>query len=183
MAIFVFLLFILNILTILAVVILYMKQSRLSDLEKNQRNSVEEAEDIMSSFLIQMKEENDRFIEQVTSIRAADADTGAKEDKAGDHGKAHPSGQAVQGAAPSYYKQLAAKTYSAVNDPAINPIESGTDGADAGVRNAGGEREEESLKEKVMALSAKGFTHAEIAKKLNKGRTEIELLLKFHQKP
>ncbi|MFC8575566.1 DUF6115 domain-containing protein, partial [Heyndrickxia sporothermodurans] len=39
-----------------------------------------------------------------------------------------------------------------------------------------------SLIDKVIFLQKKGLTNEEIAKKLNKGKTEIELMVKFQQK-
>lgn len=44
------------------------------------------------------------------------------------------------------------------------------------------EPEEKSLLEEVVYLQEQGLTNEEIAKKLHKGQTEIELLLKFRQK-
>ncbi len=41
---------------------------------------------------------------------------------------------------------------------------------------------EQSLTAQILHLSQKGMTSDEIAKKLDKGKTEIELLLKFQQK-
>jgi len=43
------------------------------------------------------------------------------------------------------------------------------------------ERYEQSLQAKVFNLFQEGYTANDIAKKLNKGKGEIELLLKFHR--
>lgn len=45
-----------------------------------------------------------------------------------------------------------------------------------------GDKVEKSLQAEVLSLDAKGYTASDIAKKLQVGVTEVELLLKFHPK-
>src|SRR5699024_3873754 len=54
-------LFLLNCVTIFAVILIYMRQNRLMELEKQQSKNYLESQELLSSFLFELKEENERF--------------------------------------------------------------------------------------------------------------------------
>ena len=61
--IFMFILFLLNILTIFAVIVLFLRQNRFIQAEKDQKAMMAEMEELMSGYMMEMKEENEALLE------------------------------------------------------------------------------------------------------------------------
>src|SRR3954469_23879557 len=59
---FMFLLFLLNILTIFAVIIVFMRQNRLKQVEKDQKALVSQMEELMTSYIAEMKEDHEALL-------------------------------------------------------------------------------------------------------------------------
>jgi hypothetical protein len=176
--------FILNIAALWAIVILYTRQNRLLEVEKRQEKAVKEMEDVISSYLLEMKEDNERFIQQFKDVKEGDlARSQNKVEKIKQAAEVSLNNDSQNPKvtadnepfnSPSYYRQSAVKAYS---------------------QNAGNEKrrdadknnppmeisKEDSAYKQILTLQEKGYTLAEIAKELGKGVTEIELLLKFRQ--
>jgi len=156
----------LNILALFAIVILFLRQNKLVETEKKIEKMNREIEDSVAGFLVQMKEENEHFINKLKADHAASPNESIEKQKAvnqlsedlkqQDHIPLKTSGGKLPAAA-------AAKVYKQ------NTILSN-------------QKNEESLADKAWLLKEKGLSEGEIAKALNKGKTEISLLLKFHQK-
>ncbi|XXM73545.1 DUF6115 domain-containing protein [Lysinibacillus sphaericus] len=163
----IFVSFLLNIICLLAIVILYTRQNRYVDQERRQGKMIEEMEETISAYLIEMKEENEAFIDRLQKRR----DSGASGDKSG-------AGTADAGPASPANKRLnAAKAYK-------NNSSAGAVDPDQGWTPILPEfTEEETLISQVLHLHEKGLSIEDIAKKLGKGKTEIELLIKFNQMP
>ncbi|WP_077211547.1 hypothetical protein [Bacillus dakarensis] len=208
-----FLLFIsltLNIIAFLCIVILYLRQNKLFEVEKKQAQLINEMEEIISAYLIEMKEENEQFIKNVKKVQSNSAANNLPkkdasqesedskenetltenisfeskaEDTAGhEDNHIYPRGnvfQVVQ-AYRNTYKQHEEK----IDDLPITPEKDlKTELEEHQPINKEGHNDNNSTTTLNEALRLRNQGHAvsDIAKKLNKGKTEIELLLKFGQ--
>mgnify|MGYP001213164553 CR=1 FL=1 len=135
--------FILHILSFYFLIVFYTRHQALKNLKEEQENLLKEAEDALTVFLMELKEENQKFLEQMS-----------KNDS--------PS-EAYN------LDELVAQQKDSVEITA-NLQE---DEPDSYKRN---------LQEQVFQLANEGYTIEQIAQKLNVGKTEIELIMKFHKK-
>jgi hypothetical protein len=174
--------FILNIAALLAIVILYTRQNRLLEVEERQEKAVKEMEDIISSYLLEMKEDNDRFIEQFQSVKQENFERShvkvekikqAAEKTLQDDSKKPEKREDTSGIDNHSYKRHSAvkaykqNTASEGNGTLVSPQDESS--------------KEDSVYTQIQTLQEKGYPLEEIAKELGKGVTEIELLLKFRQ--
>ncbi|PLR84238.1 hypothetical protein CVD25_21185 [Bacillus canaveralius] len=192
---FLFISFILNVVAILAIILLYLRQNRFFEAEKNQARLISEMEEIISAYLLEMKEENERFIEKF-SLKSEtgrfivqdkglssvlDEGTGNKEfNPDADNAIALADSSLRIGKATAYH---AVKAYKQNSGNQVD--ETGIDTpapADPNDQSLNGAKQEETQLNQIFRLREQGLNPAEIAKKLHKGKTEIELLLKFNQK-
>lgn len=201
-AFFIFLLFILNIFTIFAIIILYLRQNRLSKLEKDQKAVIGEMEQLLSGYLMEMKEDNETLVKAINHSVAMNPEHGQKGQE---HGSIKETKEEKQeqnilleykaGTRAAAKKQAinAYKIMPEVNEANALPVkvEDKSELASASPQNQGKQAAKEfsdmlqaslnerSLNEKVDMLADQGHSIEEIAKKLGRGQTEIELLLKF----
>ncbi|QNK51077.1 hypothetical protein H7F28_13355 [Brevibacterium sp. PAMC23299] len=77
-AFFIFLLFVLNIFTIFAIIVLYLRQNRLSMLEKDQKAVIGEMEQLLSGYLMEMKEDNETLVKAINNSVAMNPEHGQK---------------------------------------------------------------------------------------------------------
>jgi hypothetical protein len=206
-AFFIFLLFVLNIFTIFAIIVLYFRQNRLSMLEKDQKAVIGEMEQLLSGYLMEMKEDNETLVKAINNSVAMNPEHGQK-------GQEHSSIKETKKEKQEIQEQnilleykagsRAAAKKQAINAYKIMPekneanalpvkVEDKLELASAATspQNQGkpaakefsdmlqASLNERSLNEKVDMLADQGHSIEEIAKKLGRGRTEIELLLKF----
>ncbi|WP_186671218.1 hypothetical protein [Sporosarcina sp. BP05] len=162
--IFLVFLFIIQIISFYFLALLYTKVTKFDDLEKKQRKLMAEMDNSIGAYLSELKDENDRLIEQLTVhdkqptlkktiVRAAQESATSEEVR-----------PVMRASIPTMPVNLALKSYKAaaqVPEEAVAPVE------------AGDERTQ------VNRLHDAGQSIEEIAKQLGKGRTEIELILKF----
>ncbi|MBL3641924.1 hypothetical protein JMN23_06005 [Bacillus sp. RHFB] len=209
-AFFIFLLFILNIFTIFAIIVLYLRQNRLSMLEKDQKAVIGEMEQLLSGYLIEMKEDNETLVKAINNSVAMNPEHGQKGQE---HGSIKETKEAKQEKQEKQEQNIlleykagsrAAAKKQAINAYKILPEENEANALPVKVedklelasaatspQNQGkpaakefsdmlqASLNERSLNEKVDMLADQGHSIEEIAKKLGRGRTEIELLLKF----
>ncbi|OZI11538.1 hypothetical protein CEW92_11255 [Bacillaceae bacterium SAS-127] len=120
------------------------------DLKNQQQKIAQEMEGMMDAYLLEMKEENEKFIEQLSQKASVN--------------EAKPSTvQEQELLTPNLQRARAVKGYkaaSSTNDHTAPPKKQQVEG-------------------EIALLHKQGFTVEEIAKKLNKGKTEVELALKF----
>ncbi|MCY9003403.1 hypothetical protein [Peribacillus frigoritolerans] len=206
-AFFIFLLFVLNIFTIFAIIVLYFRQNRLSMLEKDQKAVIGEMEQLLSGYLMEMKEDIETLVKAINNSVAMNPEHGQK-------GQEHSSIKETKKEKQEIQEQnilleykagsRAAAKKQAINAYKIMPekneanalpvkVEDKLELASAATspQNQGkpaakefsdmlqASLNERSLNEKVDMLADQGHSIEEIAKKLGRGRTEIELLLKF----
>lgn len=147
--------FALILLAILFIIILFTKISKVQQLEQEYRTLIQEAEDTITSYVLELKEENNAFLQKLSN-----------------HGGGTPSKQE------NFDTREADLTESDLKDLLTQ------ENIEKEEKNPLVEQkpfEEWNLKDQVKDLHEKGLTSSDIAKKLNKGKTEIELLLKFRQ--
>ncbi|WP_340373194.1 hypothetical protein [Peribacillus sp. FSL E2-0218] len=205
---FMFLLFVLNICSIFAIIILYLRQNRLAKLEKDQKAIIREMEQLLTGYLMEMKEDNEALIKAFTEPAAMNGQPLPKErfgqgkepigEKEINHDQNTPKGQKVKSRAATKRQAIDAYKNSAAEDedkplplmakdkmelsPAAHPPTN--EGELAGKEFADllkSSLQEPSLNEQVYALADQGHSLEEIAKKMARGQTEIELLLKFRK--
>ncbi|MCU6599792.1 hypothetical protein OCO53_04855 [Peribacillus frigoritolerans] len=206
-AFFIFLLFVLNIFTIFAIIVLYLRQNRLSMLEKDQKAVIGEMEQLLSGYLMEMKEDNETLVKAINNSVAMNPEHGQKGQERGSIKETKEEKQEKQeqnilleykaGSRAAAKKQAinAYKIMPEKNEANVLPVkvEDKLELATAATssQNQGNPAAKEfsdmlqaslnerSLNEKVDMLADQGHSIEEIAKKLGRGRTEIELLLKF----
>jgi hypothetical protein len=180
----IFISFILNIAALLAIVILYTRQNRLLEVEKKQERTVKEMEDTISAYLLELKEDNDQFIQQFQALKGSNPDQSREKvekirkaaelgAETGDSPAKEKEGHEFIGGH-TYKRHTAVKAYKKINKNSPD--------VDADQTNPAQEASNEDPEfTKVKALQEKGYSLNEIAGQLGKGVTEIELLLKFRQ--
>jgi hypothetical protein len=199
-SVFLFISIVLNIIALFSIVILYLRQSKLFEVEKKQQRMIEEMEDVISTYLAEMKEENESFIERMT--KAATNQSNKKENRKKKEVSIEtilPSTEEEKVSVPiKRLKSHAAKAYKIgaiqpLTDEDVEVLLPDFNDAEGPTGDLKVEKEveetvqevtepkEKSLLEEVVHLQKQGLSYEEIAKKLHKGQTEIELLLKFRQ--
>lgn len=183
-------------------IILNTKLSKYKAIEAKQEAIIREMDDAIAAYLVELKDENDRFIEKLTqaSVRAKSNEQRVVQKNetpsfiASNESKASASSELItqqaneQKIVPlkveekqptvempkivpktvvknAYQKQTSAKKVTAEEMPKNN--ESATQPLT-------------SFEQQVVSLHHAGLSIDEIAKKTQKGKTEIELLIKFH---
>ncbi|MBG9589176.1 hypothetical protein ABE26_19600 [Cytobacillus firmus] len=184
----------LNIVALLAIILLYLRQNKLMDTEKRQEKVLIEMEEVISAYLVQMKEENDDFISKLSKANAKN-DTSIKEksipvnlDRKNDldiskaDEKSMPLARASIYQASKAYKQNLRAAEDLLSEkeslPSLKETESVTrSDSSQSIK----EENPSSINDQVFNLKKQGMSAGDIAKKLGKGKTEVELMLKFRQ--
>ena len=153
--------------------LLYTKVSKFDDLEKKQRKLMTEMDDSIGAYLSELKDENERLIERLAARDAMPAvqttnsnEVSGVQELAAAVEKQQP---VIRVNRPVIPVNLALKSYSKAATVAAEP-EPVVEELVA---------EEDDVRTKTFKLHDAGQTVEEIAKELGKGRTEIELFLKF----
>ena len=205
-AFFMFLLFSLNIFTIFAVIVLYLRQNRLSKLEKEQKAIIMEMEELLTGYLMEMKEDNEALIKAVTQVGTKTSEDKIEEQVIVKSQSVGEEAVPAEESMPAYKeprlngtKKQAANAYKnhSEKDGEYKPADGVKDKLELSAEASILSKEkapvvekdfsamlqdslkELSLNEQVDYLAEQGLSIEEIAKKLNRGQTEIELLLKF----
>jgi hypothetical protein len=193
----------LNGVAIFSILILFTRQNRLLEVKKNQERMIKDVEEIISSSLLEMKEENEAFIQRFqkissqpsTSIHSPTTQNKKKAEK-----EDVPHKIEMMKAAGNSLKKQAVKAYQNssilpdANEPQVDVEFTSAKGEEdtdhngipnVPIGNNSQITQEEIFRDlfmnQVQILQKKGLTTAEIAKMLGKGKTEIELLQKFGQ--
>jgi len=164
--VFLLFLFILQVIGFYFMVLLYMKISKFNNLEKKQQKLMLEMDDAIGAYLTELKEENERLINIIEKRQ----ENSIPEMKA-----------AVSIRQPEMEQQLEKKAFS-INTPSF-PVKAAMKSyQSAPSLNKGSLAKPESeLDDRTVAIRMHddGKSIEEIAKRLGKGKTEVELLLKF----
>ena len=174
------------------IVILNTKIAKFKDLEKRQDQLIREMDDAISLYLVEMKEENDRLINELSTMKHSEHKNNDMEnqslamidmaDRQGNSAATQENnltkkdrGEAISPRA-MVPKKLAANAYkqqTATEVPQA-PQTMATKNAAKDLANL------PTFEQKVLNLYRQGKSIDEIAKITQKGKTEIELLIKFH---
>lgn len=152
------------------IIILYMKYSTMKNITETQRQILEETENSMTSFLIDMKDENEKLIETLLSSTNMRMHMPMAEDRM--EIKQRPNTEIKQ------------QTNIELEPNSIE-LPSHLSGLDEMKDIV--ELTQTSKKKKIpfeieaINLYKEGYTVEQISKKFNKGKTEVELLLKFRE--
>lgn len=171
-------LFIIQLISILVIVILYSKVAKFKDLEVRQNRLVREMDDAIGAYLFEMREENNRLIEElkVANVQPAPSIVSASESATVQAADVNP--QTVEAllteARTVVPKTVAANVYN--KHKAHQQMEPDV------LVDTPLEKQEElpTFEQEVLAYYKQGLSIEEIAKKTQRGKTEIELLIKFH---
>ncbi|MGE8034249.1 DUF6115 domain-containing protein [Lysinibacillus sp. NPDC093692] len=189
-------LFILQLLSFYFLIILNTKLAKFKDLEKKQERLMREMDDTISVYLAEMKDENDRLIQELQRVSKSETQTNAVEQEEQivrqQEKEQQPSltkeGSTVDGSIgldqePRVYvpKNIVANAYSRQQQSGAKAeakvVHSARQASEATEKE---EAKPLTLEQQAINLAKQGKTSEEIAKQLQKGKTEIELLLKFH---
>lgn len=164
-------LFILQLFGFYILALLYMKVSKFDDLERKQRKLMEEMDDSIVAYLSEMKDENERLVELLSKRGelAAAVERVEREPESPPVVKEAEAARPIPVTPPKMPINLAIKSYSqTTGKPKSEEPEVPRTGS-----------EQPDLRNRIFQLHDAGLSEEEIAKKLGKGRTEIELILKF----
>ncbi|MFE3574957.1 DUF6115 domain-containing protein [Lysinibacillus sp. NPDC059133] len=189
-------LFILQLLSFYFLIILNTKLAKFKDLEKKQERLMREMDDTISVYLAEMKDENDRLIQELQRVSKSETQTNAVKQEEqivrlkeqGQPPSLTKEENTVDGSIsldhePRIYvpKNIVANAYSRQQQTGAKAeakmVHSARQPSDATEKE---EAKPLTVEQQVVELAKQGKTSEEIAKQLQKGKTEIELLLKFH---
>ena len=183
-------LFVAQLLSFYWIIILNTKVAKFKDLEIKQEHLMREMEDAISVYLAEMKDENDRLINELQIVPKPKARIVVESNEFDHEILKQPSendsknGQSSKEVnIPNFEiepriivpKKTAVTAYSRQQHTA----KQGTS-VEILKEEQIEKQKERTFEEQVVRLSKQGKTVEEIAQKLQKGKTEIELLLKFH---
>jgi hypothetical protein len=155
------------------IAVLYMKYSTIKELSDTQKKMIEETEQVITSFLIEMKDENERLLQRLNSSSE------------------HPQqrNKSVTLEKKGFQQNESPSKENRRNDSIVERQEDLPDYLTAAnlvedIIEITNVPQEKMIPFELEAINLfkNGHTVEQIAKKLNKGKTEIELLLKFRQK-
>lgn len=174
----------LNAAVIFAIILLYLRQNRLVQAEKKQERIIKEIEEVFSAYLLELKDENEKFIQLMKRDVSSTGKNESGQDFLVQSEEKNATGISQQtDKAPRVGKGIsyntAMKAYRTDTgyakdreDPVLEELIGKAESA---------ERPQLSFNEQIGELHKQGLSAEDIARRLNKGKTEIELLLKFRQ--
>lgn len=182
-------LFICQLLSFFFILLLNSKLAKFKDLEMRQERMSKELDDAIGLYLIEMKEENDRLIKELSTVKQ----TAGKEQRIipGETAEQSAEEETISSGAAAEAEMaqqrpyvpiaFAANAYNRQKHPPAEqqPIKETPEKI---VRVEEIEEQDRviSFEKEVIEMYQAGKTIEEIAKITQKGKTEIELLLKFH---
>jgi len=184
----------LNILAFTIMAILFLRQNKLIEMEKNLKKPMIEMEELISAYLIQMKDENDRFIQRVTSLKNVSLDVQTSSGNMSElksnqevQIESQPHDEALNEAdRQSFQENLSFHIGRTINNHAVKAYQKQKQNPqDEAIGDFEKKSQENGMNEllidQINHLRKQGYSNDDVAKKLNKGKTEIELLLKFQE--
>ncbi|WP_276643126.1 hypothetical protein [Caldibacillus debilis] len=185
MEFFLFFQFILILIGFFAIILLYLRQNRFRELENRYRQMEKEMEDLIAGFLLEIKEENERFLAKYEELR----NKGERQEKSGPPPAGNKNGLPSVAGSPSVSYRMAEKAYhagkAAGSGKTRAPESSAGQGkgkplAEGDPAGEGAPERKDDLLKKIQVLQKKGLSVEEIARSLQRGKTEVELLSKFY---
>ena len=197
--------FILHFISLFAIVVLYLRQNRYVESEKEMKKMKTELEEVLQGYLLEMQEENKLMLVNMKSINKQSVKLAKSEQKMEKKNSVATSEQEAI-SINNVTKVAASQAYDSAlknnqkSKEYIPPFEDVKDKIEVSI--ATNEKKSVSQKEKIkedektpfatiideqvkvnemaQKLAKEGYSIEEIAKKLHKGKTEVELMLKFY---
>ena len=197
-----------NLIAFLAIINLYARQNRLKEVEKKQAKILEDMEQSIAAFIIQMQEDNEEFLKKVKDVYTAREITSSKKDVPNEvpvlkveqtpevkEQSNSPVLSPLKYMAVNKYKQttkmdLKANPKDDLLFSNVNKANNIDVTAKKGQPNQGEDvkalleeikpMEELPIQDQIRLLKKQGLTNEQIAQKLKIGKTELELMIKFH---
>ncbi|MFH0345695.1 DUF6115 domain-containing protein [Bacillus vallismortis] len=144
-----------------AVIILYTRLAAVKETEKQQKKILEETENTLAAFLLELKEENEKLIENTDSPSSQAEKETQKSDLQRSENYAERDEVQEEENLPEHIEGL------------ITEVERQEESVNNDVQ---------SFEDQVIDLYEQGYSASQIAQKLKSGKTEIELFLKFRSK-
>ena len=165
-------------------------------MEESLKQPVKEMEDLMTTYLLQMKEENEQFIKSVKGLKKDKNDLQSTSVKFPPIKLEHVEEKSLQSEqldSPENFTSLIGKTIGNQAVKAYQRQNQHTEKEIKEIERVPLEKSETNPEPQissnnqidgdlVLHLQKQGCSLETIAKKLNRGKTEIELYLKFHEK-
>lgn len=154
------------------IILLFLKVSRIQEIEKKQAEIIKEIETVITTYVLEMKEENELFLRKLMDVEIR-KDTSSHSEP-------------IQPTVPQNTKSFTVNEQK-LSDEDLKALLPNYEEAPKVESNQKEEVVPENLEEKkpqsiidqIEQLQKQGATLDEIARTLEKGKTEIELLLKF----
>ncbi|WP_155590259.1 hypothetical protein [Lysinibacillus cavernae] len=183
-------LFFLQLLSFYFLIILNTKLAKFKDLEKKQERLMREMDDTISVYLAEMKDENDRLIKELQDVSQSEiAASSMQQTEYITTPKERSSSPVMQEAKSDSSiglekdsriyvpKNIVANAYSRQQQTGSKMVQPAPP---LKVEEQKKQVKELTIEQQALELAKQGKSPEEIAKQLQKGKTEIELLLKFH---
>lgn len=171
-------LFIGQVLSFYFIILLYTKISRLKDMEISQERLKDEMDNAVGAYLAEMRDENNRLIKELTMIKQKEEkDLSQPRSKSEEISQQLPREEVTvptlnmprNVVAKAYLHNSSIKSGSTIQDDIPNKEKTEIVDSERTL----------TIEEQVQELYRNGKSIEDIAKTLQKGKTEIELLLKF----
>lgn len=160
------------------IILLNLKISKFKDLEVRQDKLMNEMNDAISAYILEMREENDRLIKELSQLQSEKEKVEEKNNQPLEINNAKKVSTNNEIEIQIDQKKIVPKNL------VVNAYEKQKTKKDENevVNNKKDEKKEpQPLEHQVFQLHKEGKSIEEIAKITEKGKTEIELLLKFHK--
>lgn len=160
---------VLQIVSFYMIALLYMRISKLDKTEKRQQQLMKEMEDSLALYITEVKEENDRLIDQLTQLQKKQT-------------VSEMHSEVIESPIPQEEEVAATAVYFNPKPPTtkvLNSYRSQQQSTAAKTTERFTEPKQETDFEMVYRLYDEGLSMDEIASRLKKGKTEVELILKF----
>ncbi|WP_449619406.1 DUF6115 domain-containing protein [Robertmurraya sp. Marseille-Q9965] len=174
---------VLNVVALFCIAILYLRQNRFLEVEKKQEKLMKEMEEVISAYLMEMTEENERFINKVRemTVKPISSNNSTREEPIkGEVDLERPvprKGNVYQ--AVQAYKKTPTSNNDKQEEVEITPANEESPQQEND--NNSTDLYSQSFYYQALLLKKQGLSIEDIARRLNKGKTEIELLFKLRQ--
>lgn len=175
-------LFLIQMITIFVIVLLYSKLSKFQNIEKRQNELINEMDNAISVYLMEMKEENDRLISELKKPNVVQKAASTRKEGTAQTIKEQPVKEQemeprkfvpVKQAASAYQKQKTQQQVKEKDNEALEKAETLSEDNEIQEQNL-------TFEQQVINHYRNGKSIEEIARMMGRGKTEIELLVKFH---
>jgi hypothetical protein len=174
--------FILHAISFFIIILLYYRLEQTRDIERKQTAMLKDMEDVLSAYIIEMKEENELFLHKVRQENQSQIQKQIVPDENTPLSRGISNQSSINTVEPELSEQDLSSLLPSYDDPVDTKIIR----EQMEVMEHISKKEEENhmqllpIGQQIKLLHNKGLAVEEIAKRLKKGKTEIELFLKFN---